>query len=305
MDAWCRRRGRPEPDYRGARASNFDSVDWDVRIPLADQRTRVEANARDVGTIATTDAPAVHAAYGEGSPAAQAGRQRYFTLDQPVFWYVVLNTSRPAFADENLRKAVAYAIDRTYLASLHGFLGGDPTDQILPPGLAGYRNVDVYPLTADPATAQSYAAAAGVTPSSPITVELYTFNVSHGPGFASHLQSALAPLGINVNIQSFDRVTQHEKIATQGEPFDISIEGWGMTTTTRTTSSTCAERFLDQADAKQQRELLRRSDVQFAARRSRAVVWCRRLGAYADLDRDLSAAAPIVPYVNTNGRVFF
>ena len=294
------------PNYRGARASNFDSVDWDVRIPLADQRTRVEANARDVGTIATTDAPAVHAAYGEGSPAAQAGRQRYFTPDQPVFWYVVLNTSRPAFADENLRKAVAYAIDRTYLASLHGFLGGDPTDQILPPGLAGYRNVDVYPLTADPATAQSYAAAAGVTPSSPITVELYTFNVSHGPGFASHLQSALAPLGINVNIQSFDRVTQHEKIATQGEPFDISIEGWGM-------DYNDPYNFLDvllngsRIRPTHNNNVSYFDDPTFNSRLDAAapLFGAARLGAYADLDRDLSAAAPIVPYVNTNGRVFF
>lgn len=100
------------PNYRGARASNFDIVDWDVGITPANQRARIEANERDVGTVPADEAPAVHAAYGEGSPAAQAGRQRYFTPPQPVFWYVVLNTSRPAFADENLRKAVAYAIDR-------------------------------------------------------------------------------------------------------------------------------------------------------------------------------------------------
>jgi ABC-type oligopeptide transport system substrate-binding subunit/Ca2+-binding RTX toxin-like protein len=294
------------PNYRGPRASNFDSIDWDVGVTPANQRIRIENNTRDVGTIPPANAAEIHAAYGEGSPAAQAGRQRYFTPPQPVFWYVVLNTSRPAFADENLRKAVAYAIDRTHLASLHGFLGGNPTDQILPPGISGFRDDNMFPLTPDPATAQSYAAAAGVTPSSPITVELYTFNAGQGPGFASHLESALARLGINVNIQSFDRVVQHEKIATQGEPFDISIEGWAA-------DYNDPFNFLDMLlNGSRIRPTANLNvsyfnDPTFNARLDAAspLTGPIRLATYADLDRDLSAAAPIVPYVNTNARAFF
>src|SRR6266540_1674447 len=55
------------------------------------------------------------ARYGAGSPAARAGRQRYFAEPLLGLWYLALNTSRPLFADVNLRKAVNYAIDRRAL----------------------------------------------------------------------------------------------------------------------------------------------------------------------------------------------
>lgn len=172
--------------------------------------------------------------------------------------------------------------------------------------MVGYRNDDIYPLTPDLATAQSYAAAAGVSPSSPITVELYTFNVTHGPGFASHIQAALAPLGINVNIHSFSRVVQHTKIATEGEPFDISIEGWGM-------DYNDPFNFLDtllngsRIKPSGNTNVSYFDDPSFNARLDAAapLTGPTRLATYADLDRDISTAAPIIPYVNTNGRAFF
>ncbi len=39
--------------------------------------------------------------------------------------------------------------------------------------------------------------------------------------------SNLRQIGIDVEIRQFDRVVQHEKTATSGEPFDITHEGWG------------------------------------------------------------------------------
>ena len=41
------------------------------------------------------------------------------------------------------------------------------------------------------------------------------------------MQFNLRQIGIDVEIKTYDRVVQHEKAATRGEPFDITIEGWG------------------------------------------------------------------------------
>jgi len=45
-----------------------------------------------------------------------------------------------------LRKAVNQVIDRRALLAQAGYLAGKRTDQILPPGLASFRDADLYPL---------------------------------------------------------------------------------------------------------------------------------------------------------------
>ena len=57
---------------------------------------------------------------------------------------------------------------------------------------------------------------------------LYTFNNSPGPEIAQVVQFNLqARSGSTSRSGQYDRVVQHEKAATRGEPFDITIEGWG------------------------------------------------------------------------------
>ena len=295
------------PNYRGRRASNFDRIEWTMRVTPADQVARVESGQTDhAQAVLAADRPRLHDTYGPGSPAAAAGRQSYFVETALVFWYLALNAERTAFANEKLRRAVAYALNRIDLAALHGFDGGVATDQILPPGLAGYRDHDVFPLAGDLATAQSLAAEAGVTPETPIDVEMYSFNTSFGPGVAQYVKDALAPLGISVKVQLFDRVVQHEKMATRGEPFDIGLEGWGV-------DYNDPYNFLDyllNGSRLQPTNNINVSyfdDPVFNARLDAAapLTGAQRFRTYAELDRDLSAAAPIVPYVNTTSVLFF
>lgn len=63
------------------------------------------------------------------------------TLDTEFFW---LNTSKPPFDDVRVRRAVNYAVDRRVFSLLSGGQMS-PTQQILPPGLPGYRKSSVYP----------------------------------------------------------------------------------------------------------------------------------------------------------------
>ena len=84
--------------------------------------------------------------YGSSSPAARAGGQRYFVNSLLGLVNLDLNTSRPLFANADLRKAVNYALDRRAIARAYRPLA-TPTDQYLQPAIPGFRDTHVYPLT--------------------------------------------------------------------------------------------------------------------------------------------------------------
>ena len=67
------------------------------------------------------------ARYGPSSPAARAGGQRYFVNSLLGFVNLDLNTSRPLFANADLRKAVNYALDRRAIARAYRPLASRPT----------------------------------------------------------------------------------------------------------------------------------------------------------------------------------
>jgi ABC-type transport system substrate-binding protein len=106
-----------------------------------------------------------------------------------------------------------------------GYLAGKRTDQILPPGMAGFRDANLYPLKGpDITTAKKWAATAGLKDGT--TVEYYTSNRGSAPLVAQIVQFNLKQIGMNVNSHLFARAVQIEKEGTRGEPFDITSEGW-------------------------------------------------------------------------------
>lgn len=291
------------PNYSGDRASNFDSLVWTIGITCANQFLRVEADQSDYATcVLSSERQRLRQAYGPGRLLPQ----RYFAEPAPVFWYIVLNTERPAFAQEKLRQAVAYALSRRDLAALFGFDGGVATDQILPTSLAGYRDDDVFPLDGDLEKAKDLAAEAGVDPEHPLDVVMYSFDSGIGPPLAQYVKARLEPLGIIVSVRLFPRVEQHTRIKTRGEPFDVSIEGWGL-------DYNDPYNFLDvllygsRIQPENNTNVSYFDDPVFNARLDAAsrLNGPERYPTYADLDRDLSAVAPIVPFINTNRVVFF
>jgi peptide/nickel transport system substrate-binding protein len=78
--------------------------------------------------------------------------QQYFVNPGLQLDYFSLNTHRPLFSDVRMRQAVNYAIDRRALAQLgdaYEPLPEPPTDHYLPPGMPGFRDTHVYPMTPD------------------------------------------------------------------------------------------------------------------------------------------------------------
>lgn len=290
------------PNYRGRRASTFDRIVWTMGISGFDQVRRVEAGQSDHAlNVPASERQRLREKYGPGSP-----RQSYFVEPQILLWYLALNTERFAFANKTLRRAVAFALSRIDLTALHGFDGGVPTDQILPPGIPGFRDHDVFPLAGDLEKAKALAAEVGVSPENPIDVVMYSFDTSFGPPVAQYVKDRLAPVGINVEIRLFDRFSQSERMRTRGEPFDIGLDGWGAD-------------YLDPynvLDVLLNGERIKPRGNSNISYFDNPVINGRldaasrlndpsRYKTYGGLDRDLSAAAPIVPYVNSNRILFF
>ncbi len=222
---------RRNPNYHGSRPRHFATIKFAID-PSAQRAAReVEAGGADYTQVGldTPSPPAsslpasLAARYGPGTPAAARGRQRYFADPSVQLDYFVLNARRPVFSDVRMREAVNYAIDRRALARYGDYfqpLPEKPTDHYLPPGLPGYRDAHVYPMTPDAAKARSLARGGGRT------VVLYTCNSYPCPEQAQIVKTDLAAIGLNVQIEMFAVGTMFAREDRPGEPYDLAWGGW-------------------------------------------------------------------------------
>jgi peptide/nickel transport system substrate-binding protein len=163
--------------------------------------------------------------YGANSPAAHDGHQQAFLNPTLVVDALTLNTSRRLFADTRLRRAANYAIDRRALARLGGFdfagaLTATPTDQYLPPGFPGFKDVEIYPLDGDLRKAKHLAG------TQRRTAVMYTCDFPPCPQEAQLVKRSLAALGITLETRALPIDTVFRRELSKGEPFDIGLITW-------------------------------------------------------------------------------
>jgi peptide/nickel transport system substrate-binding protein len=213
------------PSYRGSRPHHLEEIDYSVGVGKAQTLKEIEAGEVD---FAADGVPAQAVArlakgYGPGSAAAKAGRQRYFVNPELATAYLALNTSRPLFSDKRLRKAVNYALDRQALARTRAFLAAaaTPTDQLLPPGMPGFRDVHAYPFSPDLEKAKRLASGRSGH------AVLYICSTPSCRQAGQVVQANLKAIGIDVEVKPFPVAVLFARIGTKGEPFDAAIAGWG------------------------------------------------------------------------------
>jgi YVTN family beta-propeller protein len=220
------------PNYHGRRPHHFARIELSVGISPKRAISEIEAGLADytgVGSLwSASAARAAHASrlaarYGPGSAAAARGAQQYFANPAAQLDYFVLNTHRPLFSDVRMRQAVNYAIDRRALAQRgdrFSPLPAHPTDHYLPPGMPGFRDAHVYPMTADVATARKLARGGERT------AVLYTCDSSPCPEQAQIVKTDLAAIGLQVHIKTVPYDTYYTTLDKPGHPFDLAWDGW-------------------------------------------------------------------------------
>src|SRR6476469_1418592 len=187
---------KKNPYYKGKRPHNLSEIDYVIGNSLPATYLRVQQGATD------------YAAQGI-PPASYAEAAQKYGINKGQFWvkpqlgvrYMAFNHDRPLFQGAkgtDLAKAINYAIDRTALLAQSGYLAGKRTDQILPPGIAGFRDANLYPLKGpDLATAKKWVEKSGVAAGT--TVEYYTSNRGSAPLQAQIMQFNLKKIGLTAN----------------------------------------------------------------------------------------------------------
>ena len=275
-----------------------DQYRWIVGPDPATQRLMCERGEADICSFPPAQAKELSEKYGINKPNGQ-----FFVKNQTTLWYLAMNTSRGIFqGNTKLRQAVANAIDRRFMVAQHGYLAGKRTDQFLPYPMPGFKEFDLYSLKG-PNYRRARPLAQGNTRDGKAV--MYTFNTAQGPPIAQSVQFNLKQIGNDVEIRLFDRVVQHEKTATRGEPFDLTLEGWGMD---YPDPSNFINVLLDgrriQADNNVNASYFNNATYNRRMDQAYALAGQARLTAYGLLDRDIMRdQAPVAPYISTNARI--
>ena len=201
------------PNYKGNRPHYLDRFIVTLNTDSAQSVLQVKSGQID---------------YDIGGPPPEAKASLAPLLNKQFFnnavvstTYMALNNQSPLFKNVAARKAVNYAIDRPALLRAFGFLGGKRDDQLLAPGLPGYRDVSIYPIKgAAPATAKKLWPSGG-------NASLYVRGRPYQLVQGQIIQYNLKQIGINVDLQQFATAVFYAKVGTRSEKFDMALAAWG------------------------------------------------------------------------------
>ncbi len=209
------------PYYTGPRPHNLSEIDYKIgNTPVVIEQD-VSSGTAD---YAASGVPPAN--YKTISDKYGVNKERFWVEPQLSVQYLAMNTSRPLFKDNvKLRQAVNWAISRGALLEQGGFYAGVLTDQILPPGMPGFKRVSAYPLQLtkqDVAKAQQLAK--GNTRGGKAI--LWTSTTEPAPLQAQIYQQNLKAIGLDVQVSQFTRAVQIQKEGVKGAEFDFTTEGW-------------------------------------------------------------------------------
>ena len=202
--------------YKGPRPANIDTFDITVNTNLDQSLLQVKANQvdYDMGGLPPTAHADLAKTYG-----VNKGQYQVHPLVETD--YVALNTARPTFGSTTLRKAANFAIDRPAMLRVRGAFAGKRTDQVLPPGMGGFKDVKVYPLKG-----ADYSKAKSLAGSNCKAVTLYTTTSSTGQALGQVFKYNLTQMGCDVTVKLFQGFQIYVAAGTKGEPFDAALVGW-------------------------------------------------------------------------------
>jgi peptide/nickel transport system substrate-binding protein len=285
------------PFYKGSRPANPDEIAWTMNTDQDQSLLQVKAGQADVDAGAPP--PTANA-----SLAAQYGvnKSRFFVGGTSCVLYWAMNTSRAPFNTLKARQAINWAIDRPATVRLFGAFGAKRSDQILVPGVPGYKPYNLYafrganPTLAkkiDPALAGQNAVIFHSTSNTAVNAaQIAAYNLSK--------------IGMKTTDKPVPGAIYYKTLGTKGVDFDLARAGW------------CADYFdpFDYINVNLDgRSIQAQNNVNFAYMNSASLnkamdaaanlTGAARTNAYRKLDYTIMKNyAPWVPYAIING-VFF
>jgi peptide/nickel transport system substrate-binding protein len=205
------------PYYKGSRPSNPDKIVWNMNTDQDQGLLQVKAGQAyiDAGGPPRTAYASLAKQYG-------VNKSRFFIGGTSCIVYWALNTTRPPFNSLKARRAVNWAIDRPALVRLFGKLGAKRSDQILVPGVPGYKPYNLYAFRgANPAKAKA------IDPSlSGKTATIFHTTTSAGVNQAQIVAFNLSKIGMKTIDKPVPGGIYFKTLGTKGVDMDIAWDGW-------------------------------------------------------------------------------
>jgi peptide/nickel transport system substrate-binding protein len=224
--------------------------------------------------------------------------------------FVGLNTAKAPTNVLAIRRAINYALGRKPIIQLAGPYSGTPSDQVLVPGMPGYKKIDVYPAYPDLAKARQVGGSA-IAAHANDQLNIYYLQVSPTQtNIALYEQKQLQALGFkNVNLQPADPMSYEgplgtKSVAESSNGYNLAWAGWcpdyfdpfdyfNVLFDGRTISDTGNIDFFYFDNSHFNTEMDKAASLSGNA----------RYAAYAKLDRELMTKyAPLVPLYVANSR---
>jgi peptide/nickel transport system substrate-binding protein len=288
------------PYYKGSRPSNPDQMVFTPNVDPDQSLLQVKAGQSDFDLLGNVPSSSA-------SLAAQYGvnKSRFKVGPTSCMSYMSMNNARAPFNNLALRKAVNWAIDRPAQVRLLGAYAGKRTDQILVPGIPGYRPYNAYALKgADVAKAKSVA---GSALASAAEINFVHTTSQSSTNRAQVAEFNLRQVGFKVKDVPTPTTTFYQVVGAKNSTYDMTSNGgW------------CADYF-DPYDyinvIFNGRNIQANNNVfysyfnnaSFNAQMDRAanLSGAARAKAYAKLDQELMTKyAPVVPYLINNDHFF-
>jgi peptide/nickel transport system substrate-binding protein len=205
------------PYYKGTRPANPDQIVWTVNTDQDQSLLQVKAGQSDID--ASGPPPAQNAALGQ---QFGVNKKRFFVGPTSCVLYWAMNTTRAPFNNLAARKAVEWALDRPATVRLLGKYAGKRTDQILVPGIPGFRDFHLYAIKgADVATAKKVGGAAING-----TVAIFHSTSPTAVNIAQIASYNLQQIGFQTKFKPTPGSVYYKVLGTKGVDFDIARAGW-------------------------------------------------------------------------------
>jgi peptide/nickel transport system substrate-binding protein len=201
------------------RPANLSAINIKTAVNLEASYQEVRANQADY----TYDIPP--------TAPAELGRQfgttrgRFRVTTSNCVSYIAMNSNNALFnGNPGLRRAVNYVINRNAMVDLQGAYAGRQTDQYLPRGFPGYKELGAkgYPATQNLSRARTLAQ--GNTRSGR---GVYYYGLAApGPQRMELVRSYLSQLGISIEPQGFRGFAIYDAAGKRNSPHAFTTGGW-------------------------------------------------------------------------------
>jgi peptide/nickel transport system substrate-binding protein len=210
------------PFYHGARLANpnqivinsFPNSNGEASL-LQIEKNQVDF---DLAGVPSADVKTVSAKYGGPNKG-----QFHVGTQACIIWEAFNNAKAPT-DNVNVRKALNYAIGRQPIITQLGPFAGTASDQILVPGLRGYKKFSAYGNF--PNFAKAKAVGGSALNNQPALNIYYNAASATRTSEAEFEQAQLARIGLKSNLEKSDPQDYYGPLETKGTDYNIAHSGW-------------------------------------------------------------------------------